>query len=205
MISTRLRGIHDLALAGAATLAFCTAACSTEQIQREEARQLSWQGPGAGPCAAGGVTPRAAEHCGWINYGDEGLMGAINAQAAELASGGDSRIHALSVEARVAGRWPVTFAQLERSVIPLWDLGYPAPPVVALVHASEVWALDDGSADLYGATTVLEPLLRQRVGDYAVLSEPEVAQLRATALTDYPQAMRRILASTPTVAARVAD
>lgn len=48
--------------------------------QREEARQLAWTGPGVGPCAFGGVTERADEHCMMISWGPEGVLHALNSK-----------------------------------------------------------------------------------------------------------------------------
>jgi hypothetical protein len=45
---------------------------------QEEARQLAWTGPGAGPCAFGGVTPRAENHCALVMYGSLGMLEAVN-------------------------------------------------------------------------------------------------------------------------------
>lgn len=66
------------ALAAAALLGGCAAMERTEQ--RNEARQLAWTGPGMGPCAFGGVTERADEHCAMVSWGPEGVLHAVNSK-----------------------------------------------------------------------------------------------------------------------------
>jgi len=48
------------------------------QTALEEQRQLSWTGPGEGPCAFGGVTEAASAHCAMLAWGTEGVLEAVN-------------------------------------------------------------------------------------------------------------------------------
>lgn len=62
--------------------------------RRNEARQLAWIGPGMGPCAFGGVTPRAAEHCALLDSGPEGVLMVVNEKVrARLGPGADPLAH----------------------------------------------------------------------------------------------------------------
>lgn len=82
-------------------MAFLLGGCAAmEQAnRRNEARQLAWTGPGAGPCAFGGVTPEADAHCGLVTSGPEGVLLAINGRVSrKLGPGADpgARIEAAS-------------------------------------------------------------------------------------------------------------
>lgn len=75
-----MKGLAAVAvLAMGAVLSGCAA--WERAAQREEARQLAWTGPGAGPCAWGGVTPRAEAHCAMVSFGGEGVLYAVNEKA----------------------------------------------------------------------------------------------------------------------------
>lgn len=76
-----------------------------EISQREEARQLAWTGPGAGPCLFGGATPRAAEHCAQVNFGVEGVLQAVNERVRSgLGSDADCKQHVAEVRRALARR-----------------------------------------------------------------------------------------------------
>jgi len=50
--------------------------------------------PSSGPCAFGGVTPRAAAHCAMVESGPEGVLTAVNEKVrSRLGPGADSRTH----------------------------------------------------------------------------------------------------------------
>jgi hypothetical protein len=90
---------HFEAMVFAASAALLGGCAAMEQAmekttRRNEARQLAWTGPGIGPCAFGGVTPLADEHCAMLTWGPEGVLIAVNNKArARLGPGASAQAH----------------------------------------------------------------------------------------------------------------
>jgi hypothetical protein len=67
--------------------------------QRVEQRQLAWTGPGAGPCAFGGVTEAADAHCALLNFGTEGILQAVNEKVGQrIGPDASCTMHAAAVQ-----------------------------------------------------------------------------------------------------------
>jgi len=65
-----------------AALALLMQGCAT--FMPTEGEQLSWNGPGAGPCLFGGVSERTVEHCARVTLGAEAMLTSINSKALAL-------------------------------------------------------------------------------------------------------------------------
>lgn len=78
-------------LSAAAVLPGCAA--YDRAMRANEARQLAWFGPGAGPCAFGGATEEADAHCALVTGGTETLLQAVNARILARHQGADPAAH----------------------------------------------------------------------------------------------------------------
>lgn len=71
-----------LVIAASALLQACTVlgGLGLADSADTEAAQLAWNGPGMGPCAFGGVTPRAEDHCAQVRGGETAMLESVNAR-----------------------------------------------------------------------------------------------------------------------------
>ena len=153
-------------------------------LRREEARQLSWTGPGAGPCAWGGVTERAQEHCAMIEWGPVGSLHAINEKTrARLGPNADCIEHVETVRAQLARHRGMTDELLFTCPIETRARNECHVSLLVTLADGERYVLDNGAVvtaalGLEGVAT-FENFARQVEGVYWLGFPPSARELAA--------------------------
>jgi len=159
-----------------ATLALLMQGCAS--LAPTEAEQLSWNGPGTGPCLFGGVSNRAVEHCARVTLGEEALMASVNSQALAM----------LPANAKCTDHVQAARVLLQEYSDVQTRLVYSCPPgqadrsvchvsVLATTADGRQYVLDNGAAVPAAASHVASLDEYQReVGQYWVDQPPTMAQ-----------------------------
>lgn len=112
---------------------------------REEARQLAWTGPGAGPCLFGGVTERAVEHCARINFGTRGLLVAVNERVRARLDGRECTEHVAALRVALARHKDLRTEPIYTCPAALGELDECHVSLLVTSRDGERFVLDDGA------------------------------------------------------------
>lgn len=171
-----------VALAAWTALSGCAA--MERATLREEARQLAWTGPGAGPCVFGGVTPRAEDHCALVTQGAEGMLYAVNDKVrARLGAGAVCVDHVDHAQAELARHRTLRTARIFSCPLASRAKGECHVSLLVTTAGGERFVLDNGAVvtDAIGAGGVarFEDFERQVEGVYWVGFPPSARDLAA--------------------------
>lgn len=159
-----------------AALALLMQGCAS--LAPTEAEQLSWNGPGAGPCLFGGVSNRAVEHCARVTLGEEAMLITINSQALAMLPEDAKCTDHVQAARELLKDYPDVQTRLIYSCPPgQADRSVCHVSVLATAADGRQYILDNGAAVPAAASHVASlDEFRHEVGQYWVDQPPNMAQ-----------------------------